>query len=425
MRQSDMRTLARSVFRGTTWALTRVARASSFSDRREILLCCNDPLMADYLGPFRELFTSDPRVKFSVVFLCGDVTEDRLRHMRDRLPVREVSPPWANAKAWDLVICADHCFDHGRRRSPTVFIGHGLPGKCVSGSSMEYAYGPHACDERGRITYRRIFTPRESDARAAMKRNPSLRDIIVAVGDLQNDTLLHEADSRNRFRERLGFGPEEIVVFVLSTWGPHCLWHTMGDALLDEAEKLQPAFRFILSAHPHEYRPRPNGERVWGEYLRLQKPRGFLVREPSEDWIPYLVASDIVVSDYTNLVQSAVLLEKPVVLTPVPEQCIWKESITWKIREFAPILKDARRLREFLMAAQQNYPVAKLRELARMVHPHPGEAASRIRREIYGLLGIPPMPGQDRPCGDPARTRDDASCACRQQKRSKVRTACD
>ncbi len=36
---------------------------------------------------------------------------------------------------------------------------------------------------------------------------------------------------------------------------------------------------------------------------------GFIVREPSESWIPYMVASDIVVSDFTGLIEYAVLLE--------------------------------------------------------------------------------------------------------------------
>ena len=352
--------------------------------------------MADYLGPFRELFVADRRLRFGSVYLGAPAAEDRMRHVRERLSVQEISQRWAYARAWDLAICADHCFGTARRRVPTVFIGHGLPGKCVSGSSMEYAYGPRALDVDGRLLYERIFTARESDAAAAIAGNPALKEVVVPVGDLQNDAVLDQMGSRDRFREELGFKPEDVVVFVLSTWGPHCLWHTVGDALLQEADKLHADFKFVLSAHPHEFRPKPNGERVWGEYLRLQRSRGFVVREPSEDWIPYMVASDIVVSDYTNLVQSAALLEKRIILTPVPDQYIWKDSITWQIREFAPIMENARELRRYLIAAQEDYSVEKLRQLARLVHPHPGEAADRIRKEIYTLLGIaPPLEGND------------------------------
>lgn len=389
-----MNEIVRKSFRCMAWAITRILRRSTISDYRDILLCCNDPLMADFLGPFWKLFSHDRRLRGHFVFLGEEVTEQRMRHMRKQLPVREVGQWWAYTKAWDLVVCADHCFGDARRRSPAVFIGHGLPGKCISGSSMEYAYGPHVQDARGRILYKRIFTPRESDAAAAIAGKPAMKDVIVAVGDLQNDVLLAQTHLRDQFREQLGVKREHTVVFVLSTWGEHCLWHTVGDGLLQEAEKLQNEFTFVLSAHPHEYRPKPNGERVWGEHLRSQRARGFIVREPSEDWIPYMVASDVVVSDYTNLVQSAALLHKPIILTPVPEDCIWKDSITWKIREFAPIMEDPHLLRQHLLEAKEHYPMDKLRSLALLVHPQPGRAADKIRKEIYGLLKLEPAESQ-------------------------------
>jgi hypothetical protein len=174
---------------------------------------------------------------------------------------------------------------------------------------------------------------------------------------------------------------------VLSTWGEFCLWRTVGDALLEQARELQGRYKFVLSAHPHEYAVKPEGQRIWGEYLRTQQQYGFLIREPSESWIPYMVASDIVVSDYTGLIEYAVLLDKPLVLSPVPEALIWKGSVTAKVREFSPILQD-RELRDCLEIAERLYPFEQLRELAREANPFPGQAAQRIRREVYDLLGI-------------------------------------
>jgi hypothetical protein len=395
-RRVNRMTCAGDTIRSLVWGLTRVFRPSVVSQRRDVLLCCNDPLMADYLAPFAALFRNDPRIRFHAVFQCQGVPQDRVRHMKEQLPFPEARLPGSRSVAWDLLVCADHCLNTTCLRSPVVFLGHGLHGKRLPGAATEYAFGELARNPKGRIIYRRLFVAREADATAALAEDPTWKEVVAVVGDLQNDNLLAQTARREGFRKELGFGPRDTVVFFLSTWGPHCLLHQMGDELLRQARALQNEFRFMLSAHPHEYRPQPDGQRVWGEYLRSQRQYGFIVREPSEDWIPYLVASDIVVSDYTNLVQSAALLEKPIILTPVPDDVLCQGSTTWQLRQFAPVLNDARRLREYLVETREDYPRDKLRNLARTVHPHRGEAAERIRGEIYALLRLPPPGGSRR-----------------------------
>jgi hypothetical protein len=363
------------------------------SRRKDILLCCNMALAADYLGSFWELFRHDPRLRFHVVFLCSflrDHSDSDIQQVHNRLAVPVTRRFWACARPWDLVVCPDHCLPDGLRQLPAVFIGHGHHNKSCNGGTVTYTYGKYARDEKGRVVYTRIFEERETSRDLALRTDPALKDVLVVVGSLENDRLLEQVSRREEFRRQLGYEREDVVVLVLSTWGEHCLLHTMGDELLAEARRLQPEFKFIFSAHPHEYRPQPGGKRVWGEYLRSQRVHGFTVREPSQSWIPYLVASDIVVTDHTGLVENAALLEKPIIMVPVPEDRVWKHSVTWKIRQFVPILRDATMLRECLLRARTDYPRERLHELARTVHPHRGEAAERIRREIYALLRLPP-----------------------------------
>ena len=64
-------------------------------------------------------------------------------------------------------------------------------------------------------------------------------------------------------------------------------------------------------------------------------------------------------------------------------------SIIWELGQFAPIINDVRMLGDHLLQARQDYPLKRLHELAKTIHPHPGQAAKRIREEVYSLLGIP------------------------------------
>ncbi len=350
--------------------------------------------MADYLRPFRELFRDDPRLRFRVVkevLTTPRLSEERIKYIDEQLLLPCVGSFWARARAWDLVVCADHCFGGARRRSPSIYIGHGRQCKTYPHDDFEYTYGRGSV-ERGRPAYRKIFSASEADRETIVKAKPLFSDVVVVVGNLENDRLMAQSARRDEFRRQFGYKPDDVVVFVVSTFGKYCLWHTMGDSLLEAARGLLGQFTFVLSAHPHEYRRKPPGERVWGEHLRSQRQHGFAVREPSESWIPYMVAADIVLSDYTGLLEGAILLQKPIVLTPVPEQLIWKHSANAKLRDFVPILNDARMLRHCLIDARNSERLDKIRKLAQAINPHPGEAAMRIRKEIYALLKLSSPP---------------------------------
>jgi CDP-glycerol glycerophosphotransferase (TagB/SpsB family) len=197
---------------------------------------------------------------------------------------------------------------------------------------------------------------------------------------------------RDEYRRKWGFKPDEIVVFVMAGYSEDdCnLYYTVGDAVLAEAKKLLGEFRFILNVHPHEYRTKPPGQRVWGEYLRTQRQHGFVVREPHESWIPCMVACDVILTDQTSLALHGALLERPVVYAPVPDYLLEKGALVWRLREISPKIKpDASDLRDRLLEAIHNYPIEALRQLAQDINSYPGQSAERVLKEVYGLLGLP------------------------------------
>jgi hypothetical protein len=356
-------------------------------ERRNILLVAPNSLMLEYLIDLWEVLRSDKRLRF---FVLGPFEAD---YEQKRLIARRIQDIRAYVGRWDLVVAADH--PNGPKlnsildgdRWPTLRIPHGIPGKRVNGEI--YAFGRHSYNRKGHIRYTCMFAGSESEHAMALAMNPAFRNVVAVVGSLQDDRLLAMAESREKIRRNVGFKLEEKVVFVLSTWGRHGLFNSMGDAFLKSARKLLGEFRFVLAPHPLDYRPKPNGQRVWGDYLRSQKQYGFLIREPGEDWMPYMAACDAILTDHTALALHGTLIRRPTVTVPIPDEVVEKGSPFWYLRNISPVIRDdASDLRHRLLDALENYPSEMLSLVAERINSCPGRSAVKIRKEVYNLLNL-------------------------------------
>lgn len=356
---------------------------------RWILIVCGGGHLADHLADFHRLFADDPRLRFRLLVPRAERQPDSAARTRSALPLREVGMLWASIFRWDLAVVADHHEPAVPKphRCPVIRIQHGLPGKRVDGSV--YAFGPGAFDHRGRLRYTKVLVSSDAIKRLAVACHPAFEEAVEVVGNLGDDRLLAELPNRARHRRRLGIAPAEQVVLVFSTWGPHGLFHRFGDVILAQAEALQGEFRFILSAHRLD--DQPGGERNWGAHVAAQASRGFLVRDPDDDWVPYLVACDAVLSDHTSVTTHAALIDRPVVHVPAADGVLDPGSPVWRLHQVTPgIRADAADLGEILRAALRDGFSPGMRELAGELNSHPGQAADRIRGVAHGLLRLAP-----------------------------------
>lgn len=365
------------------------------SDRRDILFYPICGMMAGYLNDIWELLRDDKRLHFYLLAGEGEKKRDDWALTLKFLPVEHVSTRWAYKRSWDMILTSIH-EGHGENliaadRNPGVFIPHGIAaGVKYVDEEEDYPFSKLALDENEKARYARIFAASHFVRDKGIKQTPALKEAAVAVGDPHNDKMLALAERRDEIREQLGIKPKDKVVLVCSAWSPKGLYKTMGDAILTEGRKLLGDFHIILNCHPHLYRPEKDGGRIWGEYIRTQKPYGFLVREPDEDWMPYMVACDVLLTDYSSLALHGILLGRPAVYIPIPDDFLVPGALVWRYRELSPTLKpDASNLRECLYQALNDYPVDKLRELAGDVNSYPGECAQRMRKELYAVLKLP------------------------------------
>ena len=369
--------------------LSKMAKSGPDSKRR-VLLGCSSTMMASFLSDIYDLLVEDERIELYVTFPQEEDRPGGHDIIRKKLPVQEIGLKRANIANWDMVIVADYGFYSLTNPTdyPVVRIPHGITGKILGGN--EYHYGSMMYNKDGSLGYTKIFEASNANRDRIVKSNPELEDVIVTVGSMLADKALIHSDRRDEYREKFSFKKDEKVAFVMSTWGEHSVFHRYGDALIDEMKKLLGQnYRFILSAHPIEFKPRDDGKRVWGEYLRELTNEGFDYRDCSDDWPPYMAAADYLLTDHTSLALFGAVLGKPAIYTDFPDELIVEGSYTWMFRELSPVLNDAAKLAECLKQVEQSYPTDRLKQLAGNITSFPGDAFERASREIYSLLELP------------------------------------
>ncbi len=351
---------------------------------RRILLVAQNRLMATYLDEVRHAMSGDANLSFHLTVAPVSLSQDEGRALAGDIGLPYVTYRRSRRMWWDLLIFADHYRDHPWHPGiPRIRVQHGLLSPKTLGADEPYVYSRSHTQRNGRAVYARIFESSESRRSRMVRRYPELDGHVAVVGSIRADTLLERNRCRDAIRREQGFGPTDRVVALASTHGEESLLETMGSKLLDEAEALmqRSAWRFIVCAHPLTWR-----QPSWEPRLRGLAARRFGVVEPNGNWIDALVAADCMIVDHTSLLAFFALLGRPIIPGPVPDHLLEPSNPITRVRTFVPPLEEPGRLEAVLEEAWTRYPLQELNALSREIVSYPGEARSRVRAELYGLL---------------------------------------
>jgi hypothetical protein len=349
-------------------------------------------MMATYLKPIWKALRLDQRLLF---FRMSDAKEFRPgeeARIAQVLPVPSFNRVLAPFFSWDMVIVSCHGFHEvaDSRRCPVIHVPHG-PGDGTFGDTKNsHCYGSCCYDVKGRLRYTRMFEGSERKKALVARSLPDIGAIIQVVGNPKYDELLSKVARREEIRKDLGFSPDDTVVFVTSTFREPSLLEAYGDEILAAAKPLIGRFQFVISGHPSLYNVGYQGKHNWPEFLPNLRGQGFCVRDPEEDFAPYMIAANLLMTDHTGLCVYGALLEKPAIFTVIEDKYILKDSPTWRYRAISPVLTDVTSLEPTILSAIRDYPYDRLRELAHDIHPYTGQSENRIRAAVYGLLNLPP-----------------------------------
>jgi len=356
-------------------------------------------LMASYVQDVYGLLAEDPRLRFySTVPPFDDQSIDEQERTAAQLagkPVLFNQAVWW--RWWDLVLTADHYQVQTLHRDvPIVLVNHAIAGSKTFGGRFYRFDHQHMLREDGTPCYTRIFEASTYGVDCGESFCPSLKGRVAAVGDLRADRIRSKMAKRDAIRQQLGFKPSDRVVMIISTWQHLSLMARMGRQIIEQAKAMmqQGPYQFILSIHPNLWQAGGSTQDPVDDYLLAQRRHGLVVIEPGQDWTDHMVASDVAVTDQSSMSVMFAMTQRPMVFIAMDKGTVRDGSPVWQLQQICPTLASPQQLHEKVEQAFAKFSTKVMRQVTKRLCAYPGQAADRIRHELYGVLRLP------QPCVD-------------------------
>lgn len=315
--------------------------------KKPVLLFCQSQTMEEHLLNFAQQIEEKPEYE---LYLCfGEDYQDGKKHKKADTLFRDTKIPVIEETwrlyfmRWSLVVCPnmDYPFWLKKGTIPVLYIGHGSGGISYDGGETSYDYSSASLDGNGRPLFDMMLEPNRETAKM-MKKDPIYGPIIRSGGYRFAGRLKKASEKKEDYRKALGIPEGKKVVSIWGSWNKESLFHVLGSKLFDVCRELKGEnYEFIFSIHPREYQRYDEQIAPLGELVEQQREKGFMVRSPGEEWLPYIMASDIIVVDYSSMLSLAVLAGKKVILSEFPDGRIWKKSMYYQIKQVFPVIADA------------------------------------------------------------------------------------
>lgn len=361
-------------------------RLSRRSDRRRILVDARTPVNFTMVAPTFRAMERDSRVSF---YFTATEEPGRLDSIyREARGVRLIHPKLAALIKFDAYVASDFMWAPLLRETARVQIFHGVGGK----------YGFDAPD-RSMREWHRLFFVNERRLRNFVARGAVDADspAIRLVGMPKVDCLVDGTYTREAVLLSLGLDPSRPTVLYAPTWSPASSLNAMGADLLTALGRLPINVIMKLHDRSRDLRERYSGGVDWAARLAPLLAPGRGVLAPGHDISPYLVASDLMITDHSSAGFEFLLRDRPLVRIHRP-QLIEKAVIHPDyVSLLASVSRSVEDLPGVLTAVEDGLsnPGAlsqTRREVAADLFFKPGGATERSIRELYDVIELAPSP---------------------------------
>lgn len=323
--------------------------------KKTILLLSNMITMDEHILRFYES-VKDSKYRFKFVFFkSGNFDTERYRNYD--LPKRSIIK---NKLAYNftnpnITVLADFygmpffVKDAGK----VLYIGHGTTTVKGSNGVDAYCYSC-AVDESIGCQIDCILESNKKifDFYSKDKRYKS----VVWTGHKYSQLFDDEMLKYKQYRDELKIKENQKTIFIVGSWNDNSLFHKLGTEFLEKIKELAKnnKYKFILSVHPLEYL----SEDEYKKYNTSQSPmggmideleqHGCIVRKPGTDFMPYLIASDLVFCDYSSMSDNAIMAEKNIVYSEFPDDNLFKLSSPYRLKKVLPVVKNVSQFEDIL-----------------------------------------------------------------------------
>ncbi|MFB9908404.1 hypothetical protein [Allokutzneria oryzae] len=321
------------------------------------------------------LLERDRRVQTVFTIAPGSGFSDGVAALLSRAGAKVV--PWERAveARYDLAISASANGDLHLLKAPLLLIPHGAGhNKLLGRSGQVSGLAREQLVHNGKVTPSVIALSHSDQLGTVARTCPEARDRAVVVGDPCHDRMRASEWARWRYREDLGVGDRHLVL-VSSTWGPESLFGTTRD-LPERLARELPVDEYLVVVAVH-----PNVEDFHGT-RQLESWLGVGFLPPHTGWQAALIAADTVIGDHGSLALYATAMGVPVLLGAFADSEIAPGSPMAELGALAARLDHDRPIRP------QLDDLVAWQDVARRTFDQRGEAAARLRRLMYRLLGL-------------------------------------
>ena len=353
---------------------------------RRILVDARTPVHYSMFAPVHAAMAGDDRLRF---YFCASEEPSRAASIfRDAGPdARLVRPEVAALMKFHAYVTSDFTWMRLLRRTCRIQMFHGVGGK----------YGFDAPTESLASWHRLFFVNQRRlnncvAAGALDADSPAIR----LIGMPKVDAMVDGSLSRGAALESLGLPADRPTVLYAPTWSPASSLNKLGLALLRRLRTLPVNVIVKLHDRSRDLRPTYSGGVDWPALLQPHLAPGKAVLAPSADICPYLVASDVMVTDHSSAGFEYLLRDRPIVRIHVPELIIRANIHSDYVRLLADVSESTIDVEDTIAAIERGLadPSAQSstrRTVAADLFYQPGRATARCADALYEAIELEPI----------------------------------
>lgn len=354
------------------------------SGRRRILVDGRTPVNFTMVAPVVRAMAGDPRIEF---WFTASEEPDRMAEIYREAPdVRMVHPTRAAWMKFDAYMASDFMWASLPRGTQRVQVFHGVGGK----------YGFDAPD-RSMREWHRLFFVNERRLRnfiaagAIDAGSPAIR----LVGMPKVDCLVNGTYSRETVLTALGLDPARPTVLYAPTWSPASSLNAMGETLIARLRDMPINLIVKLHDRSRDLRERYSGGVDWVARLQPLLVRDQAVLAPGHDISPYLVASDLMITDHSSAGFEFLLRDQPIVRIHRPALIELANIHPDYVALLASVSESADEADGAVAAVERSLadPAARTndrRRVAADLFYRPGGATARAVDALYEVIELEP-----------------------------------